>query len=472
VTPKPRPGVEPRGSGGHRVVTPGEAGPLSVAEEVLELDVARRAVEEGRSGFRHLLRYRDFRLIWYAQVAAQLADKFLMFSLIILAYGLSGGSTPVAITLLAYTVPAVVIAPVAGVVADRHDRKLIMVGTNLIRAGLVAMIPLASFVPVLGHDYVHLLLITLAFAAVGQLFSPAEAAAIPSVIPRGVLLTANSMVLGTMVLTLVLGGALAPITSRAQIYAPYWIAVVLFGLAGVLIAMARIPRPVCRTEPVRRHPFHQLAVEMSEGLDVLRRSRVLMLAFFEVSLTVLVMFMMFTLAPAYVSQVLRLGNQDSYMILVPATVGALASAAAIGQLGRRLGPAQLLVGGLMAMGLTLVVLAVIPALVLPSEGGDGVVRAFAVAISLLLGLEFGALMIPALAYLMEHTSDQVRGRIFALLFMVINGVTALPVLIAAALSDWLGTTKVVAGLGVLLVIAGLFLADRARRILATRSGDG
>ena len=57
-----------------------------------------------------VLAQRDFRLIWVAQVAAQLADKFLMFSLIILAYRLSGGSTEVAITLLAYTLPAVAIA--------------------------------------------------------------------------------------------------------------------------------------------------------------------------------------------------------------------------------------------------------------------------------------------------------------------------------------------------------------------------
>ena len=65
----------------------------------------RAAAEETteRSGFRYVLGNRDFRLVWFAQVAAQLADKFLMFSLIILAYRLSHGSTPVAVTLLAYT---------------------------------------------------------------------------------------------------------------------------------------------------------------------------------------------------------------------------------------------------------------------------------------------------------------------------------------------------------------------------------
>ena len=55
-------------------------------------------------------------------------------------------------------------------------------------------------------------------------------------------------------------------------------------------------------------------------------------------------------------------------------------------------------------------------------------------------------MIPALSYLMESTSDRVRGRIFSLLFMVVNGFTALPVLLTAALSDWLGINRVIGAL--------------------------
>jgi MFS family permease len=88
----------------------------------------------------------------------------------------------------------------------------------------------------------------------------------------------------------------------------------------------------------------------------------------------------------------------------------------------------------------------------------GAVFAFA------LGLEFGSLMIPSLTYLMEHTADEVRGRIFSLLYMVINGVTAVPVLIAAALSDELGINHVIGALGVLLVLMGVGVAGVARRV--------
>jgi MFS family permease len=420
-----------------------------------------------RAGFAYVLGNREFRLIWLAQLAAQLADKFLMFSLIILAYRLSRGSTPVAVTLLAYTLPAVVIAPLAGVFADRHDRKTIMVITNLVRAVLIALIPLSSLVPALRGNYAHLLVITFAFAAVGQFFSPAEAAAIPSVVSRRALITANSMVMATMVITLVLGGALAPIVSRIDIYAPYWMAVGLFAVAGTLILLTRIPRPAAAVEPrpASSHPFRRLAVDLKAGMATLARSPGLLLAFYELSLAVLVMFMMFTLAPAYVSQVLGIADQDSYVILVPATIGALLSALTLGQLGRLLRPGGLLVGGLLATGVTLALLALAPAGVRAMEHVPEVTRWLAAGFSLLLGLEFGVLTIPALSYLMEHTSDSLRGRVFSLLFMVINGVTAVPVLLTAALADVLGIQRVIAGLGVLLVVTGALITPYAGRVL-------
>lgn len=424
-------------------------------------------VEPGaRLGFRYVLGLRGFRLVWLAQVAAQLADKFLMFSLIILAYHVAGGSTPVAITLLAYTVPAVLISPLAGVYADRHDRKLIMVWTNLARAVLIALIPMATIFPALRAEYLHLLVLTFAFSAVGQLFSPAEAAAIGSLVPRKAMLTANSMVLGTMVLTLVLGGALAPIVSRVDIYAPYWLATVLFFCAGLMILFAHIPRTEL-VDTSGRRPFAQSVAMLRDGMTTLRESPVLLLSFYELAVAVLVMFMMFTLAPAYVNRVIGIEAQDSYVILVPATIGALIGAVLLGQFGRRFDKAWLLVIGLVSTGATLVVLASAPTAMRHFEDLREQVRVFTAAFSLLLGLEFAILLIPSLTYLMEHTEDHVRGRIFALLFMVINGASAIPVLAAAALSDTIGIDHVLAALGLLLALTGVVTAGAARRVFAS-----
>src|SRR5207245_3327168 len=192
------------------------------------------------------------------------------------------------------------------------------------RAAAVALIPLAALVPGLKDDFLHLLLITLIFSSVGQLFAPAEAAVIPTILPRSALITANSMALLTMVLTLVVGGALAPILSRIDLYAPYWMAAVLLTIAGALIFASDIP-PLERTHepPVTesRNRFHRMVVDIKEGLDALRASPGLMLAFGQVSIAVLVLFMLFTLAPAYVSHVIGIAAPHDYVIRRPVAGG-------------------------------------------------------------------------------------------------------------------------------------------------------
>jgi len=409
-------------------------------------------------GFRGVLRYTAFRNIWFAQLAAQLADKFLLFSLIILAYNISGGSTPVAVTLLAYTVPAVLFAPPAGVIADRLNRKQIMLWCNLGRAAAVALIPIASLIPGLKGDFLHLLLITLIFSAVGQLFGPAEAAVIPTILPRQALITANSMALLTMVLTLVVGGVLAPVVSRIDLYAPYWCAVVLLLIAGTLIFASDIPPLERHTEsPVEesRSRFRLILIDLHEGFDAVRASRGLRLAFGQVSIAVLVLFMLYTLAPAYVSRVIGIAAQDTYVILGPATAGAILSAVLLGQFLRSIDRSRVLAGSLIANGVTLLALAAVPQAMRHFADLQVHNRITGATFSFLLGVEFGAILIPAITYLMESTSDAIRGRIFSLLYMVINGVSALPVLVAAALADIIGTAQVLGGLGVLLLGGGV-----------------
>jgi hypothetical protein len=302
------------------------------------------------------------------------------------------------------------------------------------------------------------------------LFGPAEAAVIPTILPRSALITANSMALLTMVLTLVVGGALAPIVSRIDLYAPYWCAVVLLLVGGTLIFASEIPHQQRATEPPvaeSRNRFHLMLVDLKEGVDALRASRGLMLAFGQVSIAVLVLFMLFALAPAYVSKVIGIAAQDSYVILGPATGGAILSAVLLGQFVRNVDRSKLLAASLVANGVTMLGLAAVPQAMTQFPDLQVHNRITAATFSFLLGVEFGAIMIPAITYLMESTSDEIRGRIFALLYMVINGVTAVPVLVAAALSDTIGTAHVIGGLGGLLAAGGvaIIVVSRPRDVV-------
>jgi MFS family permease len=435
------------------------------------LEAPIRFPVEGPGGFRAVLRYTAFRNIWFAQLAAQLADKFLLFSLIILAYNVSGGSTPVAVTLLTYTVPAVLLAPPAGVLADRVDRKQLMMWCNFGRGAAIALIPIAALVPGLKNDFAHLLVIAFVFSAVGQLFGPAEAAVIPTILPRSALITANSMALLTMVLTLVLGGALAPVLSRIDLYAPYWVGAALLAIAGTLIFASDIP-PIQREKlpPVEESAsrFRVMVNDIREGIDVVRQSMGVRLAFFQVSVALLMLLTLFTLAPAFVTKVIGISALDTYVILLPATTGAIVSAVILGQFLRTIDRARLLAISMIAFGVTILGLAAVPQAMSTLPDLHVHARLTGAAFSLVLGVEFGAILIPAITYLMESTSDEIRGRIFALLYMVINGVTAIPVLVAAALADEIGTAHVIGGMGALLVIGGAAVAIAWTRVSLPR----
>jgi MFS family permease len=161
--------------------------------------------------------------------------------------------------------------------------------------------------------------------------------------------------------------------------------------------------------------------------------------------------------------VIGIAAQDTYVILGPATAGAILSAVLLGQFLRHIERTKLLAGSLIANGVTMLALAAVPQAMNQFPDLQVHNRITAAAFSFLLGVEFGAIMIPAVTYLMESTSDEIRGRIFALLYMVINGVTALPVLVAAALSDTIGIAHVIGGLGVLLLAGGVAI------IVTTRS---
>jgi MFS family permease len=246
--------------------------------------------------------------------------------------------------------------------------------------------------------------------------------------------------------------------------------VVLLLVGGTLIFASEIPHQQRATEPPvaeSRNRFHLMLVDLKEGVDALRASRGLMLAFGQVSIAVLVLFMLFALAPAYVSKVIGIAAQDSYVILGPATGGAILSAVLLGQFVRNVDRSKLLAASLVANGVTMLALAAVPQAMTQFPDLQVHNRITAATFSVLLGVEFGAIMIPAITYLMESTSDEIRGRIFALLYMVINGVTAVPVLVAAALSDTIGTAHVIGGLGGLLAAGGvaIIVASRPRGVV-------
>jgi MFS family permease len=105
--------------------------------------------------------------------------------------------------------------------------------------------------------------------------------------------------------------------------------------------------------------------------------------------------------------------------------------------------------------------AVVPTLL--RQFAPNLLLSFPAIFGLVGGLEFGVLFIPAFTVLQEHTEAELRGRIFGAVFTVVNAAVAVPILLAGGLADLFGVSRVIFGMGVLLVLAGLTSALPSRR---------
>jgi len=400
-------------------------------------------------GFAAVLRRTDFRMLWAAQAASQLADKFLMFSLIVVVYNLSRASSTESLLMIAYTLPSVLLSAPAGVWADRHDKRTLMLGTNVVRAGLILLIPASQYIPGIHGEVWPLIVVTLMFSAVGQVFAPAEAASIPFLVKREQIMTATSLFMTTVIVTLVVGVPLATLSIKLfGDMAPFWIGSGLFGLAA--LGIWRIGTTL-RASSQAAAPQTDVLRELREGMVILGRNPALRIALAQLTLSLVVVFTVFVLGPAYMRHVLGRQPEDTYLVLVPATVGMVAMAAVLGRASAlRVSRAHLLLGALVVGGVTLIGFGLMPG-IFRHVGLGILLTPSAVVFAAAFGCALGALLIPAFTVLQERTTEETRGRIFGSIFAVINAAVALPLLLAGGLADAFGVDRAVAGLGALLV---------------------
>jgi len=76
--------------------------------------------------------------------------------------------------------------------------------------------------------------------------------------------------------------------------------------------------------------------------------------------------------------------------------------------------------------------------------------------SFLLGLAMVSILVPSQTVLQENTSNQDRGKVFAVLGVAMAGLSLIPVLLAGVLADIFGTNPIFLGLGVIIFLIGLF----------------
>ncbi|HET9051380.1 MAG TPA: MFS transporter [Candidatus Dormibacteraeota bacterium] len=439
--PPPAPGPTPRAADG-----PGVDAPLVVAASP-----ALPSSGPDASTFVAVLSRRDFRCLWGAQMASQLADKFLVYTLLIVVFALTGRSSTQSLVLLAYTLPSILLSAPAGVYADRHDKRLLMLSTNAIRAFLVLLMPVCLVTPGLSGQPWPLLLITLLFSAVGQVFAPAEAASIPFLVRRDQIMIATSLFMTTVVATLVAGVPLASVAIKVSgTHVPFLIAALLFVVATFLVLRVGTSlRAAGRAHVHEQHVWR----EMREGLAIMAGDPVLRMGLGQLTVALVVVFTMFALGPAYVARVLGRQPEDTYLLLLPATAGVVGVAVALGRWQASIRRSTALVVSALVAGSILVATGFVPGRLVAGGHGNWL-TALTIVLGIGLGAAIGSMLVVGFTVIQERTDEASRGRVFGGIFTVINSASAIPLVGAGAIADAYGVDRAVAVVGALLALHG------------------
>jgi len=403
-------------------------------------------------GFGPVLASRAFRALWIAQLLAQTAQNGIHFVQMVLIERLTGSSVHLGLVILSFSLPGIVFSPVAGVVVDRLSKKQILVASNIVRVLAVFSYLLLLATLQGGALLLAIYLLTFLTSTIGQFFSPAQAATIPLLVGEERLVTANSLFNLTLAISQVVGLIIfGPLVVKIVGVQGGFVSIALMYLAATVL-VSRIPRDEKPRRPAvdLGSVWVHLGHEVRGGWLFVVTNRRVYLAIGHLALVASLIMILAMLVPGFAARVMGLAPEDSVVVFAPAGVGMLVATGLLGRLGYRLNRdvASHLALGLAGFAFALLawisrgystlripILEVHPQAFLSLTGA-------VMAISFLLGFSLSTVNILAQTALQIHSPPNVRGRVFAVQFMLNNLVGIPPMLAIGYLADRFGIPSI------------------------------
>jgi MFS family permease len=432
------------------------------------LSGAVASAHEGEPSPLEVLRNRPFLLLWLSQVATQVGGNMAVYGLTVIVYDATGSSSAVSVLLLTFLAPAVLFSALAGVFVDRMDRRWILLTTNLLR-GLATI---ALFLLV--RNVLAVFILNAVISTITVFFAPAEAAMIPTLVPRSLLLAANSLFVFTLNTAFAIGFALlGPLIARLAGPEELLIVVGVLYLAAAVFCLLLPKSPPGGAEEGRagladaEQAIGTTIRQLREGIDYIRSHTTIAWSLSYLGIAASLVGVLGVIGPRFATETLGLSTTDFVVVVLPMGAGVVLGVLTLNSYGRWLPRRRAIEGGMMALGILIALLTAAGPISRFLEGVQSQVPtsvdlsrfvsllAVVVVIAFIAGIAYAFVAIPAQTQLQEELPEDVRGRVFGVLNMLVSVASFVPIILVGAIVDLVGTTVVIITVGLVILVLGM-----------------
>ncbi len=423
------------------------------------------------AGMGAVLSNRPFLLLWLAQATTQVGGNMVLYGLTLVVFESTRSNSAVSALILTFLVPAVLFSAVAGVYVDRIDRRLILVATNVLRAVAFVLLFLVG-----GHVLL-ILLLNIFVSTVTVFFAPAEAAMIPFLVPRRQLIAANGIFTLTLNGAFALGFALLGplVVTLAGPPALILLVAVLYFVAAAFCFTLPSPGTSELTERANtgsavadaERAVSSTIAQLRDGLGFIREHRDISWSLVYLGVAASLVGVLGVLGPDFAQSTLGLETKDFVVVVLPLGVGIVMGILLLNSFGRYFQRRRVIETGLISLGVLLSLLSIAgpisqflrraqaEAPISADLSAVTSLLAVVVAIAFLAGIAYGIVAVPAQTQLQEDLPEDVRGRVFGVLNMLVSVSSFLPIIVVGPISDLVGTGTVILAVALLIGAAGV-----------------
>ncbi|MFM7616774.1 MAG: MFS transporter [Actinomycetes bacterium] len=391
------------------------------------------------------LRHRRFALLWFGAFVSNIGTWMETVGVGILVTETTGRATWTGVVAAAGFVPAAILGPVGGALADRLERRRMLLVTTTIQTGLAVLLTVLAATGTPSPWVVTL--IVLAAGCTSAIGFPTYQTLLPDLVPPEDLVGAVALSSAQWNLGRIIGPAVAGIVIGLGGYAwTFGLNALSFGAVFVAIAALSLPPP--------HHDGSSIVAAIRGGIAYARRDPGLRSVMILVILNSFLAAPFIALVPAMAIKVFGRGAGATSFLTTAQGVGAVVMALSLGALAARFGSRRTLIGMLWGLPPALVVYALAPTL-----WASGL-AIFAVGL-LYLGALSSFMSIAQL-----RAPAQVRGRVLSLITMALGALYPLGSIIQGSLADEIGLRTVTLLSGVVMALALVVLRLARPRLSA------